>query len=88
MTFNKKQKRIVLISSLIIIASFLVWFFYGAEIFTKTQVLVEITDELFGTTYKEWHDKFIWGLDLTLVVTGATVLLGSLITFLKRDKKH
>lgn len=84
---NKKQKITLLTGLLIIAAVFLVWLSFGGELFTKTQVLIEKKDELFGTTYKEWQNKFIWGLDYTLYVTGATVFICGIMFLLFRKKK-
>ena len=84
---NKKQKITILAGLLVIIAVFVVWLSYGGDLFTKTQVLIEKKDELFGTTYKEWKDQFIWGLDYTLYVTGATVVVCGILFFVFRKKK-
>ena len=83
---NKKQKNTIIVGLLIITAAVLVWIFNGGEIFTKTQVLIEKKDELFGTTYKEWQNKFIWGLDLTLIVSGATVVISTIFFFIFKKK--
>ncbi|MFA7419037.1 MAG: hypothetical protein WCZ90_05055 [Melioribacteraceae bacterium] len=83
---NKKQK-IVLISTLTIVAtSLIIWLAYGAEFFTKTQVLVEQKDELFGWTEKKWVDKFVWGLDLSAVISGVAVVAGAITFFIFRNK--
>ena len=84
---NKKQKITILAGLLVIIAVFVVWLSYGGDLFTKTQVLIEKKDELFGTTYKEWKDQFIWGLDYTLYITGATVVVCGILFFVFRKKK-
>ncbi len=84
---NRKQKITLLAGLLIIVAAFIVWISFGGELFTKTQVLIEKKDELFGTTYKEWQDKFIWGLDYTLYVSGAAVLVCGVLFFVFRKKK-
>jgi hypothetical protein len=84
---NKKQKVTIIIGLVVIVIAFIVWLSYGGDLFTKSQVLVEKKDELFGTTYKEWQDKFIWGLDYTLYVTGATVLVCGSLIFVFRKKK-
>ncbi len=84
---NKKQKITIVIGLAIIVIVFIIWLSYGGELFTKTQVLVEKKDELFGTTYKEWQDKFIWGLDYTLYISGATVFVCGLLFFVFRKKK-
>ena len=86
MKLNKSQKRTLFIALLLIAAALLVWIGFGGEIFTKTKVLVEIQDEIFGTT-KEWKDQFVLGLDYTLAFSGITVLLALVFTFLQRDKR-
>ena len=83
---NKKQKITLYVSLSVILISIIVWQLYGGEIFTKTEVLVEVKDELFGTT-KEWQDQFIWGLDLTGIITAASVLIGGILIFVFRTKK-
>jgi len=85
---NKKQKITILIGLIIIAIVFIVWLYYGGQLFTKTQVLVEKKDELFGTTYKEWKDQFIWGLDYTLYITGATVFVSTILFFVFRKKRN
>lgn len=84
---NKSQQKILYISISIFFLLIAVWFFYGAEIFTKTQILVESKNELFGWTEKKWIDKFIWGLDLSLILSGVTFLVGGILFFLNRTKK-
>lgn len=85
---NKKQKLTLLSGSLIILCAFIIWAAYGFELFTKTEVLVERTDELFGTTYKEWEDKFIWGLDYTLYVTGIVTVISAVMFFIFKKSKE
>jgi hypothetical protein len=84
---NKTQKYIAtgFVSSLIILL--IIWILSGAEIFTKTQVLVERKDELFGWTEKVWEDKFIWGLDLSLIMAFSSAIISGLL-FLFRTKKR
>ncbi len=60
---SKNQKRTIIIGLVVIAITVVIWLASGGEIFTKTQVLIEKKDELFGTTYKEWQNKFVWGLD-------------------------
>jgi hypothetical protein len=84
---NRKQKITLLIGITIIVLAFIVWLYYGGQLFTKTQVLIEKKDELFGTTYKEWKNQFIWGLDYTLYVSGATVLVCGILFFVFRKKR-
>ena len=84
---TEKQKKTLIIGAAIIVIAFIVWGLYGGEIFTKNQVLVEKYDEILDTTYKEWKDKFIWGLDLTLAISGATALVSAVLFFLFGRKK-
>ncbi len=85
---NKKQKQVMYAGILIIAVSFIIWLLFGGEFFTKSQVLVEKQDELFGTTIKEWEDQFIWGLDLSLAVSGVTFLISGILIFLFRLRKE
>ena len=84
---NKKQKTTLYISLSIILLSITIWQLYGGDIFTKTEVLIEVKDELFGTT-KKWKDQFVWGLDLTGIISAAAVIVGGVLIFLFRTKKN
>ena len=86
MKFNKRQKRTMGIALFLIVIALVVWIAYGANIFTKTKVLVERKDELFGTTYKEWQDKLVLGLDYISVFMGAVVVIAGV--FLFKFKSH
>jgi hypothetical protein len=62
---NKKQK-ITLVTGIILIALLLLyWYTQGAEVFTKSQVLVDKTtdlDRILGVENKQYVDKFVFGL--------------------------
>lgn len=66
-TMNRNQKIVLLSAGILILLSLIVWWSYGGEFWTKTEVLVEIKDELFDSSYKEWQDKFVLGFDYTLL---------------------
>ena len=83
---NKKQKYLMMSASSLIVISFIIWFSYGSEIFTKTQVLVEKKDELFGWSEKHWVDKFIPGLDLTLAVSVVMIIITAALYYLFKKK--
>lgn len=83
---NKKQKIVLYTGLGIILVTLIIWGFYGFEIFTKSQVLVEQKDELFGMVRQVWVDKFIWGLDLSLAISGFTVFVGGILMFIFRTK--
>lgn len=88
MKLNKTQKRILLLGAIVTLAALTVWVSYGGEIFTKTRILVEKKDAFFGTTYKEWKDQFVLGLDYTIAFSGLIAAITLLSTFVKRDKKR
>ena len=84
---NKKQKLTISICVTIIFAAFIIWIVNGSYVFTQTQILIEKKDPLFGTTYKEWQNKFIWGLDLSLVVTAISIISSAILFFIFKDKR-
>ena len=83
---NKKQKQIRLTALFLITAVFIIWIAFGGEIFTKSQVLVDINDEIFGPR-KEWQDQFILGLDLTLLINGIITAVTLLLLYFTRTKQ-
>lgn len=87
MKLNKNQKRTLAIGAVIIIAALILWLGYGAEIFTKAQIIVEKTDELFGTRYKEFEDKIVLGLDYTGAFSFAVFVITGVIAFFQGTKK-
>ncbi len=86
MKLNKQQRTTILIALILLTTAIIVWLSYGANVFTKTKVLVERKDELFGTTYKEWQDKLVLGLDYISVFMGAVVVIAGI--FLFKFKSH
>ncbi len=80
MSINIKQKTTISIGLVIIVSTVITWIFSGLEIFTKTKILIQKKDELFGTTFSVWQNKFIWGLDLTALFSGI-IILGTLVFF-------
>ena len=84
---NKKQKTALYGGLIAITLALLVWLFNGAEIFTKTQVLVERKDELFGTPYKEWQNTFKLGLDYVLGISIISLITSSILIYLFKNKR-
>jgi hypothetical protein len=84
MKLNRNQKKTFVIALLFVTVMFLIWLGFGAEVFTKTQVLMEKHDELFGNSYKEWKDQFVLGLDYTLVAIGLIFIASSVIAWRQR----
>ena len=84
---NKKQKMVLVIGAVLIFSALILWLAHGAEIFTKTQVLVEKQDDLFGTTYNEWEDKIVVGLDYAGGFSGIVAVISAVMFFILRTKK-
>ncbi len=87
MKLNSKQKITIIAGLTIIVIAFIIWMANGAYIFTQTQVLISKKDPLFGTTYRIWQNKFIWGLDLTLIVAAASIVISGLLFFIFKEKR-
>ncbi len=86
---NKKQKYIIVTGLLIISVVLIFWLTQGAEIFTKTQVLVDKTSELdkmLGVENKQYVDKFVLGLDYAGAFSGIVVIISGFLTYLLRNK--
>lgn len=83
---NKNQKRVRTISLLLIVIALATWLGYGGDILTKTEVLVEINDELYGTI-KEWRYQFVLGLDYTLGIIGGITVITLPTLYLFRNKE-
>ena len=84
---NKKQRIVLVTGAVLIISALVIWLAHGAEIFTKTQVLIEKQDELFGTVYKEWEDKIIIGLDYAGGFSAVVAVITGFLYFIFRNKK-
>ena len=85
---NKKQKTTLIICLVLIASALVVWLAHGAEIFTKTRVLVEMYDELFEVTYEKWVDKIIIGLDYAGSFSAVVALITGILLFIFKDKKE
>ncbi|MDP2302835.1 MAG: hypothetical protein Q8N03_10485 [Ignavibacteria bacterium] len=86
MKVNAKQKKVLLIWLSAIAAAILIWFSFGGEIFTKTQVLMETNDEIFGGT-KAWKNQFVLGLDYTLGFIGMVTIITVFIMWRLKTKR-
>ena len=85
---NNKQKIILIVGAVLILAALVVWLSNGGEVFTKTQVLVERKDELFGNTYKEWQDKLVIGFDYAGGFSAIVLVVTGFLLFMYRTKKE
>lgn len=89
---NKKQKLVLMIGIILILLLLTYWYSQGAEIFTKTQVLVDNTSELdrmLGIENKQFVDKFVLGFDYVGIISlGIVVITGILIYIFKNKRKE
>ena len=98
---NKTQKYIAVIGIILIAITLFHWYSQGAEIFTKTQVLVDKTTELdrmLGVENKQYIDQFVFGLlpsgmssiieiTSTASLAGVVVFLSGVLIYLLRNKR-
>lgn len=62
---NKNQKSIAAIGIIFIVLTLAYWYTQGAEVLTKTQILVDKTtdlDRMLGIENKKYVDQFVFGL--------------------------
>jgi uncharacterized membrane protein len=98
---NKTQKYIIAIGIILIGITLIYWYSQGAEVFTKTQVLVDKTtdlDRMLGVENKQYVDQFVFGLFpsgmssimemvSTASISGVVVLLTGILIYLFRNKR-
>lgn len=87
---NKNQKiiNVLAIFAIIVIVAF--WLFHGAEIFTKTKILVDNStelDKMLGVKNEVWVDKFILGLDYSAVAIALIITLAITLNYLLKTKR-
>jgi hypothetical protein len=63
----------------------LYWILSGANFWTLTEIPVQVTDDLFGTTSTVWQKTFRPGLDYTGPITAALALCGLIL--LQRSRR-
>lgn len=89
---NKNQKYVLTIGIILILAALILWITQGAEILTKTQILVDKTsdlDKMLGVKNQQYVDKFVLGLDYTGAFSAIiTVITGIFIYLFKNKKKE
>jgi uncharacterized ion transporter superfamily protein YfcC len=87
---NSKQKLTLTIGIILIIAVLGYWYSQGAELFTKTQVLVDKTTELdrmLGVENKQYVDKFVFGLDYAGAISLAIAVISGILIYLFKNKR-
>lgn len=98
---NKSQKNVLATGIIFIIVTFIYWYTQGAEIFTKTQILVDNTtelDKMLGVKNEQWVDKFVFGffpsgmsslmeMVSTVSVDGVIVVVTGILFYLFKNKR-
>lgn len=98
---NKKQIYVLLTGVVVLVITLLIWYTQGAEVFTKTQILVDNTtdlDRMLGVENKQFIDKFVFGLlpsGITSVlevisvfsIAGLTIFISGFFIYLFRNKR-
>lgn len=98
---NKNQKYIAAIGIILIVITLFYWYSQGAEVFTKTQVLVDKTtdlDRMLGVENKQYVDQFVFGLfpsGMTSIaeissaasISTIVIVLAGILIYLFRNKR-
>jgi hypothetical protein len=98
---NKNQKYVLIIGIILIASAFIYWYTQGAEVFTKSQVLIDKTtdlDRMLGVENKEYIDQFVLGLfpsGMSSIaeicsaasISGLVVVLSGILIYLFRNKR-
>lgn len=98
---NNNQKNVLIIGIILIASTFIYWYSQGAEIFTKSQVLIDKTtdlDRMLGVENKEYIDQFVLGLfpsgissisemSSAASISGLIILLSAILFYLFRNKR-
>lgn len=98
---KKNQKYVLTIGTILIVSALIYWYSQGAEVFTKTQVMVDKTtdlDRMLGVENKQYVDQFVFGLfpsGMTSIkelasafsISGVIIVVAGLLIYLLRNKR-
>ena len=87
---NKNQKYVLALGIILITSVLMYWYSQGAEVFTKSQVLIDKTtdlDRMLGVENKEYVDKFVLGLDYAGGFSATVAALSGILIYLFRNKR-
>ena len=78
-------RRVIPIILFIIVAGLLVWWFAaGHQMWTTTQHMVQVKDELFGTMTEQWEKQFTPGLELIGPIAALLIIIGGWLLYRAR----
>jgi len=72
--------------AVIAVIAVIYWLASGAQLWTTTEVAVEVKDELFGTISKEWRPEFHIGLEYTALIAGPLLIAAAWLGFRSRRR--
>jgi len=98
---NKNQKYVLVFGIILIAITLFFWYSQGAQVFTKTQVLVDKTtdlDRMLGVENKQYVDQFVFGLfpsgiasiaEISSVasISGIIIVFAGILIYLFRNKR-
>jgi hypothetical protein len=98
---NKNQKYVLVFGIILIAITLFFWYSQGAQVFTKSQVLVDKTtdlDRMLGVENKQYVDQFVFGLfpsgmasiaeiSSAASISGVIVVLAGFLIYLFRNKR-
>ncbi len=91
MVKTKSNLKIInIISALLVLSVIVTWLLHGAEIFTKTKILVDKTtelDKMLGVKNEVWVDKFILGFDYSALAIAIIILTTFTINYYSKTKR-
>lgn len=80
------KKKILFFTAFIVLLSIVIWVIDGMEFITTTQKVLTENSLENGSDSVMIEDKFVWGLDLTLLLSGITLVAGGFL-YRKFDKQ-
>ncbi len=98
---NKNQKYVLVVGIILIVSTLIYWLMQGAEIFTKTQILVDKTtdlDRMLGVENKQYIDHFVFGfipsgfsvsveLLSVSIISGILIIISGILIYLFKTKQ-
>ncbi|HEX9253047.1 MAG TPA: hypothetical protein VF870_12445 [Ignavibacteriaceae bacterium] len=98
---NKNQKYVLAFGIILIAITLFFWYSQSAQVFTKSQVLVDKTtdlDRMLGVENKQYVDQFVFGLfpsgmasiaeiSSAASISGVIIVLTGFLIYLFRNKR-
>ncbi len=82
----KNRKSIALLLLLVAVGLLIWWYAAGAHLFTSTERMVQVKDELFGTVTEKWEKGFTPGIESIGPIAGV-LIIAALIIGLRKPRQ-